>query len=383
MNGNSTSGLARLLQKAQKNLLWMMLGCYVLGVVVPEPGVLLRHVSLGLRVGERGWDMSAPPLLLAFLLFNAGLGVNLRDLRRVLGNPGLLTLGLIVNAVVPVAFAFGVMGLLKLWPRADETQIILVGLALIGSMPIAGASAAWTQNSEGNLGLSLGLVVASTILSPIVTPLVLRCLGPLGSGDYAHDLHLLTQSGTQAFLLGAVVLPSFAGIGLRHALPEVVFHGIHTAMKLANLIVLLLLNYSNAALSLPQMLRTPNPSFLALVFVIVSSLCALAFWLGGLSARMLRGTRADAVTVMYALGMNNNGTGLVLASTQLAHHPLVLVPVLLYNLVQQIAAGMLDARVRRTRNQSAANREYESAAASARDFVTGSARQQLGPEESI
>jgi BASS family bile acid:Na+ symporter len=42
---------------------------------------------------------------------------------------------------------------------------------------------------------------------------------------------------------------------------------------------------------------------------------------------------------MYGLGMNNNGTGLVLASLALASFPRVMVPIILYNLVQHLVAG--------------------------------------------
>jgi hypothetical protein len=42
---------------------------------------------------------------------------------------------------------------------------------------------------------------------------------------------------------------------------------------------------------------------------------------------------------MFGLGLNNNGTGLVLASLALADHPKVMIPVILYNLVQHVFAG--------------------------------------------
>jgi hypothetical protein len=40
--------------------------------------------------------------------------------------------------------------------------------------------------------------------------------------------------------------------------------------------------------------------------------------------------------------MNNNGTGLVLASASLAGHPLVMLPIIFYNLVQHLIAGAID-----------------------------------------
>ncbi len=52
------------------------------------------------------------------------------------------------------------------WHNPDEVQNILVGLALVASMPIAGSSTAWSQNADGDMALSLGLVLGSTLLSP-------------------------------------------------------------------------------------------------------------------------------------------------------------------------------------------------------------------------
>ena len=50
---------------------------------------------------------------------------------------------------------------------------------------------------------------------------------------------------------------------------------------------------------------------------------------------------------MFGLGMNNNGTGLVLASAAMASQPLVMLPIILYNLVQHLIAGLVDMLLRR------------------------------------
>jgi hypothetical protein len=51
---------------------------------------------------------------------------------------------------------------------------------------------------------------------------------------------------------------------------------------------------------------------------------------------------------MFGLGMNNNGAALVLAATALAHHPSVLVPIIMYNLMQHLFAGGVDIFITRT-----------------------------------
>jgi BASS family bile acid:Na+ symporter len=108
---------------------------------------------------------------------------------------------------------------------------------------------------------------------------------------------------------------------------------------LFNSLNLLLLNYSNASLALPQVLAQPDADFLILTLGIVVGLCMVAFGSGWLIARLLRGDRAEQSALMFGLGMNNNGTGLVLASVALAEYPRVMLPIILYNLVQHLAAG--------------------------------------------
>jgi BASS family bile acid:Na+ symporter len=57
---------------------------------------------------------------------------------------------------------------------------------------------------------------------------------------------------------------------------------------------------------------------------------------------LLRADPSEKVALMFGLGMNNNGTGLVLASMALADHPRVLLPIIFYNLVQHLVAGCVD-----------------------------------------
>ena len=59
------------------------------------------------------------------------------------------------------------------------------------------------------------------------------------------------------------------------------------------------------------------------------------------SGRLLAVDEAQEASLMYGLGMNNNGTGLVLASMSLAAYPQVMLPVIFYNLVQHVMAGIV------------------------------------------
>jgi BASS family bile acid:Na+ symporter len=340
---------ARLSQFVQQQFLWLMIGSYAVAGWAPWLGLRIRDVSFGELdlLGSR-IRVSLSMAMLACLLLNAGLGVDFGKLRSMLRRPALAGAGLAANLLIPIAFILGVNWVMAGWHNGDEVQNILVGLALVASMPIAGSSTAWAQNAEGELALSLGLVLFSTVLSPLTTPLALHSVGLMTTGDYAEDLHEFAAGGTEVFLALCVLTPSLIGIGIRGALGDARYATAKPRLKLINSTELLLLNYSNASISLPQAVTDPDLDFLAVTLAIVVGLCAVAFGAGWSISRLLGATRAERTSLMFGLGMNNNGTGLVLASMALADHPRVMLPIIFYNLVQHLVAGLVDRLLSRT-----------------------------------
>lgn len=331
-----------------RHFLGFLLAAYALAAVFPAPGLWLRSTSLGeITIVGEPTCLSLPMFMLAFLLFNAGLGVRIAELRQGFANPRLLLAGLGANILVPLTFIFLVSQGLRCWHNGDEVQTILVGLALVAAVPIAGSSTAWSQNANGDMALSLGLVLASTFLSPLTTPVTFDLVEHMAEGEYAQVLDALEGSGTGKLLFLAVLLPSLLGVAGRMGLGAERSARAKPAIKLANSINLLLLNYSNAAVSLPQAVAFPDWDFLAVTLATVIALCVLAFG-GGWGIGRLMGANADQrASLMFGLGMNNNGTGLVLASMALAHAPRVLLPIIFYNLVQHLIAGVVDRRLTR------------------------------------
>ena len=143
-------------------------------------------------------------------------------------------------------------------------------------------------------------------------------------------------------MVATVVLPSLAGIALRALAGTSRVERVLPSLKVANLVVLLTLNYSNAAVALPQLVAQPDWDFMALVVVLATTMCAGAFAAGKLTARSLGAARTDETALMFGLGMNNNSAGLVLATATLSDHILVFLPIVFYNLAQQIGAGFVD-----------------------------------------
>ena len=113
-------------------------------------------------------------------------------------------------------------------------------------------------------------------------------------------------------------------------------------MKLANFVILLILNYSNACTSLPQAFGKPDVDFLLFIYGTTLVLCLVAFGAGGLIAYWFKTSKSERASLIFGLGMNNNGTGLVLAAATLADHTAVMLPMIFYTLIQQVLAALID-----------------------------------------
>lgn len=336
-----TGALTLLAGALQRNLLWIMVGAYVLAAVLPGPGEAVRSVTLG-RIGATALPLQAG--LLAVVVFNAGLTARAERLPALLRRPGPLALGVAINALLPsVLLAVASVGA-EGWHSPREAQSLLAGLALIGAMPVAAGATVFSQGDEGSATLSLGLVLGSTLLSPLTIPLGLHLGGFLTTGGYAADLHAAAKTAGSLFAVLVVVLPCLLGL-LTGRLAAALRGGrsgrgsTPPLIRLVNLAVVVTLSYTNACGALRQVIRRPDPDFLLLVVAAAALMCSVSFLCGWVIAGRLRCDRGEAVALTYASGMNNSSASAVLAATRIPDHPAVLLPILAYSLLQKILAG--------------------------------------------
>src|SRR5262249_45776035 len=144
----------------------LLLAAYALAAAWPGPGTALRRLSLvQLTVGHETVSLTLPMLLLAGLLCSAGLGVDTAELARAVRAPLIVLTGLALNLLGPVVSLLVWEPFLRLWHAPAEAQNLILGLAVVAAMPVAGSSTAWTQHANGSVSLSLALVMLSTLLS--------------------------------------------------------------------------------------------------------------------------------------------------------------------------------------------------------------------------
>lgn len=335
--------LVRLRQFLHRWFLAFLVASYALAMFIPGPGLALRRVSVGtLHLAGGHTQLSAPTLLLAWLLLNAALGIAFGTFVSALRRPRQWVIGLATNLVAPLLFTLACSQVLAGWSNLEELESLLVGLAVVSCMPIAGSSTAWAQKAGGNVALSLTLVLGSTLLSPLTTPMGFSLVSKVTRSIYAEDLHILAGAGTQLFLLIAVVVPAASGMLLGRLLGQ---HRVSCCLPVTrciNLLLLLVLNYSNAAAALPHVLASPDWRFLGLIAVAVSLRSALGFVCGYAVGRLTRAKRDETTSLTFGLGMANDGSGLVLLTAYVTDLPDAVLAIVAFNLVQQLAAGIAD-----------------------------------------
>jgi BASS family bile acid:Na+ symporter len=116
-------------------------------------------------------------------------------------------------------------------------------------------------------------------------------------------------------------------------------------MKLINL---LLLNYSNTSVSPPSAFKNWDLDFHLMIFFVTTFLFIVSFGAGWLIQKFFKIPPAERISLTYGLGMNNNRSGLVLASSAMADHSLIMLPIIFYNLGQQIVAGIFNSKLLRS-----------------------------------
>lgn len=232
----------------QRNFLWLLVGGYSLAGVAPAAGRWLSDLAgMGGLFGH-AIRVPVPAAMLGVLLFAAGFAVKGEHLRGVFRRPSALVLELAASVTVPVLVLLLAAPLVSLWHDPAEARDVLVGLAVVAAMPIAGSSAGWSRAADGDCALSLGLVLLSTLLSPLTTPLAFGTAARLVPGDAGSVLDGFTGvGGAGAFVVVWVVLPTALGLAARWVVGGIWSDAAGPWVKRATVVVLLVLCYANAS----------------------------------------------------------------------------------------------------------------------------------------
>jgi len=226
---------------------------YFLALLVLAYGCSFCFPWLGQRLRTEfssATEVSCVHLMLSVLLLTLGLSVRLDKPTQILAQARWIGLFFLVRmlAVILLAVSLG-------WVASTYTGSV-VGFVLLLAAPSAASSAGWSLHWKASQTTSAALSIGTTLLSLVFGPLCLTVAGAIGQGVGALgsgivDLEQLRHSFRVSFVVPWVVLPTFVGVAWRWLAPRSA-ERIRSMGHLANPLILLLLNYSNAATSLSK-----------------------------------------------------------------------------------------------------------------------------------
>lgn len=325
-----------------RGFIFLLFGAYVLASILPAPGVWMKSISWN-SIPVIGKSLTTSLLMLAVLLFNAGLSVDKEHLAALKRRPMLSVAGMLGKGFLAISW-IGVL-LLALWasPSMSSKTLwisMLAGFAIVSIMPTATSSMAWAQQSNANLALSLGLLLISTMLAPATIPVmkwITSHLPPELNSDRTMESANLFDVG---FLATWILIPILLGLLTQACLKRAGTLRIRPWLRTINAINLLLLNYMHGASFLPQCLHPFQPGILGSMLIGVLACCMTAFGVGSLVGRLSKAPDRERLALMFGTGMNNNGMALVLASHFLGEASWIGLTIALCTFGQHVVAAL-------------------------------------------
>ncbi|MFC2418837.1 MAG: bile acid:sodium symporter family protein, partial [Veillonella parvula] len=135
-----------------KYLIFIILGFSCIAYIVPEYFT---------------WAIAYTPFLLGIAMFGMGLTIKFESLCSIFRHPKDICIGVLAQYTIMPLLAWGICHIFTLSPD------IVIGVILVGCCPGGTASNVITYIANGDVPLSVGITITSTLKAPIVTPLLI------------------------------------------------------------------------------------------------------------------------------------------------------------------------------------------------------------------
>ncbi|MGN0334429.1 MAG: bile acid:sodium symporter family protein [Lachnospiraceae bacterium] len=272
------------------------------------------------------WATNYTSVFLGVAMFGMGLTIRAKDFKVVFSRPKEFLTGCLAQYTIMPLAAWVLCRLLGLSPD------LAIGVILVGCCPGGTASNVITYIAGGDVALSVGMTIVSTLIAPIMTPLLVYVLG----GAWV-EVSLLAMVIS---VVKVVLIPVVLGIIL-HRIFEEQIAKIQEILPLVSVISIVMIISGIVACNREKVITS---GVLVLGVVIIHNLIGMAA--GLLITRVLRIDYPKATAISIEIGMQNSGLAVSLAAANFASNPLATLPGAIFSVWHNIA-GSIFAGIRR------------------------------------
>ncbi len=275
------------------------------------------------------WATNYTTMFLGAAMFGMGLTIKAEDFRIVFTRPKDLCIGFILQYTVMPLAAFALAKAFGL--SAD----LALGVILVGCCPGGTASNVITYVAKGDVPLSVGMTIVSTLLAPLCTPVLVYFL----AGSWV-EVSLVTMMISVAKV---VLIPVLAGILIYRIFPKQV-DAVREMLPLVSVIAIVMI-ISGIVGSNAEKIMTCG----LLVMVVVAIHNTIGLALGTVAAKLMKLEEKKVTAIGIEVGMQNSGLAISLATANFAANPLATLPGAIFsvwhNISGTIYAGIRNRRV--------------------------------------
>ena len=272
------------------------------------------------------WATSYTTWFLGAAMFGMGLTIKTEDFKVVFTRPKDLCIGFVLQYTVMPLTAFALAKAFGL--SAD----LALGVILVGCCPGGTASNVITYVADGDVPLSVGMTIVSTILAPVCTPVLVYLL----AGSWV-EVSLLTMMMS---VVKVVLLPVLLGILIYRLFPKQI-DAVRELLPLVSVGALVMI-LSGIVGSNAEKIVTCG----ALVMVVVAIHNVVGLCLGTGVAKLLKLEERKVTAIGIEVGMQNSGLAISLATANFAANPLATLPGAIFSVWHNIS-GSVYAGIRR------------------------------------
>lgn len=278
------------------------------------------------------WATGYTTIFLGVAMFGMGLTIKVSDFRVVFTRPKELFIGCLLQYTVMPLAAFAVAKLFGL--SAD----LALGVILVGCCPGGTASNVITYIADGDVPLSVGMTITSTLLAPICTPVLVYLL----AGSWVE----VSLTAMMVSVVKVVLVPVLAGILIYYLFPKQVDR-MRDVLPLISVIAIVMI-ISGIVGSNAEKIVTCG----ALVMIVVAVHNTIGLVLGTMVAKWCGLEEKKVTAVGIEVGMQNSGLAISLAAANFAANPLATLPGAIFSVWHNIS-GTIYAGIRNRKTKQA------------------------------
>ncbi len=296
--------------------------------------IIVFSVLAFFRRDAFAWTTTYTSVFLGVIMFGMGLTIRMEDFQVVFSRPREVLIGAAAQYTIMPAAAWALCKLLNL---PDD---VALGVILVGCCPGGTASNVITYIAGGDVALSVGMTIVSTLVAPVMTPLLVFIIA--GTWVQVSLLAMVIS------VVKVILIPVLLGLLLR----SLVGHHVDRAtevMPLISVVAIVMIIGGIIAVNADKIL---NCGMLVLGVVAIHNF--LGMMLGLLAAKLFKVDYAKATAIAIEVGMQNSGLAVSLAASHFASNPLATLPGAIFSVWHNIA-GSIFGSIRKRGAQKADN----------------------------